>query len=415
MAVELANEEKMLGQFASNSGLLDLVEEVSKDYEKLNAFFQNGFTEDASGVAEELRKFISAGGDEDVISTASALLSLLKNQNAAIISLGQYEGEDEEGDAIDKAEANRSGVMIALMLPANVAEKYAVPGGEIASELHVTLGYFGKREDLTDQQMEAIEASIRVFVQTHGPLAITLGGIGRFPSTPSSDGKDVAYLGVHSPDIQKFRGELVEVLAASRVAPKSNFGYNPHVTLKYVGVNAPHLLPSLEPTSVLFDRITLCVGGTRTEFPLARSTVEIEGSISKLDAEQRIAFGWFSIVEIEGRTVEDTQGDRISPKMLESSAYRFVLEARVGGNMHEKAGRKVRGVARLVESAVFTREKQEAMQKSLNEQGIAAVIDLKCTAWWGGFKIEDPETWKQVREGKLRAWSIGGKGVREKI
>ncbi len=76
---------------------------------------------------------------------------------------------------------------------------------------------------------------------------------------------------------------------------------------------------------------------------------------------------------------------------------------------------EVKGVGRLVESCVFTLEKQRAMQKSLNEQGIEAVVDLRCVAWWGGFFIEDPETWKKVVTGELKAWSIGGKGKREKM
>jgi len=84
--------------------------------------------------------------------------------------------------------------------------------------------------------------------------------------------------------------------------------------------------------------------------------------------------------------------------------------------MHEQTGDGVvRGIGRLVESVVFTEEKVQAMVASLRKQGILATIDLKCIAWWGGFKIDDPVTWAGVKSGRLKAWSIGGSGKRAAI
>lgn len=144
--------------------------------------------------------------------------------------------------------------------------------------------------------------------------------------------------------------------------------------------------------------------------------VGVEGTVVKKDDERQIAFGWFSVVEIDGEPVTDTQGDRITPDELERAAYDFTLYARKGGEMHDAGddGEAV-GVGRLVESVVFTEEKQRAMVESLRAQGVDAHLDLGCVAWWGGFKIADPETWRRVKEGELRAWSIGGRGRREDV
>jgi hypothetical protein len=144
---------------------------------------------------------------------------------------------------------------------------------------------------------------------------------------------------------------------------------------------------------------------------------EIRGSVVKLAGDKHLVFGWFSIVSIGDKVIEDTQGDMITPETIESACYDFVLNARKGGEMHESSNDgEVRGVGQLVESVVFTREKQQAMVASLHAQGITdAVISLGCVAWWGGMYIHDNDTWDKVTSGELRAWSIGGKGKRAQV
>jgi 2'-5' RNA ligase/cation transport regulator ChaB len=156
-------------------------------------------------------------------------------------------------------------------------------------------------------------------------------------------------------------------------------------------------------------------GVPRPDVKKGEHDVELSAEIIKLDSAQQIVFGWFSVVSIDGRLVEDTQGDIITESRLEKTAYDFVLNARVAGEMHEENERtgEVRGVGRLIESCVFTREKVKAMVDSLKKQGIDATIDLHAVCWWGGMKIDDPQTWRKVVTGELRAWSIGGVGKRQ--
>ena len=143
-------------------------------------------------------------------------------------------------------------------------------------------------------------------------------------------------------------------------------------------------------------------------------TFEFSGSITKVDSAQHLVFGWASIVSINGKPVTDTQGDVITAETIESAAYEFCLNARMGGEMHEAGNDgKVKGIGRLVESCVFTKEKQAAMLQSLHDQGIEeAALDLKCVAWWIGLHVEKSDTWDRITSGELRAFSIGGKGKR---
>lgn len=119
-------------------------------------------------------------------------------------------------------------------------------------------------------------------------------------------------------------------------------------------------------------------------------------TISKLDDERMLVFGFASMaVKADGETVVDSQDDIISPKTLENAAYDYVLRSRDGGLMHEK-----RGVARLIESFVVTPEKLTAL--GLAENALPQ-------AWFVGFKVDDPEVWKRVKGGELKAFSIGGR------
>jgi len=64
------------------------------------------------------------------------------------------------------------------------------------------------------------------------------------------------------------------------------------------------------------------------------------------------------------------------------------------------------GIGKLVESMIFTIEKQEALGIP---EGVLPI------GWWVGFKISDAETWSDIKSGKLNAFSIGGKALREEV
>lgn len=124
-------------------------------------------------------------------------------------------------------------------------------------------------------------------------------------------------------------------------------------------------------------------------------------SIYKTDDDKRLVFGWASVaVTVEGEQLEDRQKDIIDPEDLEEAAYEYVLNFRDTGEEHIKSMRKK---GKLVESCVFTEEKQRAM-------GIPA--GTLPVAWWIGFKIEDDAAWARVKNGTYKMFSIEGKASR---
>ena len=124
--------------------------------------------------------------------------------------------------------------------------------------------------------------------------------------------------------------------------------------------------------------------------------------VQKSDDDKMLAFGWANVaVRANGEQIEDWQGDIIDPEDLENAAYEFVQLYREGGEMHERGG-----VATLIESVVFTEEKQRAI-------GIpAGVLPV---GWWIGFKVLDPEVWEKVKDGTYSMFSIEGTAERVEV
>lgn len=127
-------------------------------------------------------------------------------------------------------------------------------------------------------------------------------------------------------------------------------------------------------------------------------------SIFKTSDDKRLVFGWASVsITIEGEQLEDRQQDMIDPEDLEEAAYEYVLNFRDTGEEHISTMRKK---GKLVESCVFTEEKQKAM-------GIPpGVLPV---GWWIGFKIEDDAAWEKVKSGVYKMFSIEGVAQREPI
>lgn len=140
-------------------------------------------------------------------------------------------------------------------------------------------------------------------------------------------------------------------------------------------------------------------------------SIEWAGEISKVDADKRLVFGWASVVKVNGIPVTDHQDDVIDENDLEDAAYHYVLNSRVGGHMHRRIGKDFFGadaphhISDLVESMVFTDEKVKAM----------GLPDDFPRGWWTGYKVNDEAAWEDVKKGKLRSFSIHGRGKRTEI
>lgn len=108
--------------------------------------------------------------------------------------------------------------------------------------------------------------------------------------------------------------------------------------------------------------------------------------------------GWASVVSMDGEPVEDFDGDRIEMAELRKAAHAFVKDHRVAKAMH-----KGTSVGEVVESVIID-----------DEFARAVGVDDTRRGWWIGMEITDEAVRKRVRDGELKAFSIGGQGKRRK-
>lgn len=118
--------------------------------------------------------------------------------------------------------------------------------------------------------------------------------------------------------------------------------------------------------------------------------------ITKLDDDLRIAYGWASVCTDNGQTVVDSQGDMIDISDMREAVHKF-MGNRTAGEMHDKMG-----IGEIVDSLVIDKDVAKALGMPDNREG-----------WFIGMKITDNDVWQKFKSGELKAFSIGGKGVRE--
>ena len=123
------------------------------------------------------------------------------------------------------------------------------------------------------------------------------------------------------------------------------------------------------------------------------------GSIIKFDEDQRMFYGWASVVTENGVPIVDRQGDIIYPHTMEKAATEFMKNIRVGKVMHS-GDQKVT----FVHSFPLTKEICKAFGLSCDKEG-----------WIVGGYVHDDETWGRVKSGELPALSIGGRARKVEV
>lgn len=291
--------------------------------------------------------------------------------------------------------SERSVIFIGLKVKG--ADSLAIDGGEKTDDFHITLvyGHF----DSAPHDESAIDSIVKNALDTIKdaiPEEIRFDEIKRFPASDGSDGKDVIYARVAEGQLEKIHEDLLKAFKDNGMTVEPTFPvYKPHMTLAYIEPGKDHDLSKIDETG----KVTKFMIGYGKE-----SSHEHNYTILKTDNDKRLVFGWASIaITVNGEQLEDRQKDMIDPEDLEESAYDYVLNFRDTGEEHIPTMRKK---GKLVESCVFTVEKQKAMGIP---EGTLPV------GWWVGFKIEDDDAWERVKNGTYRMFSIEGKANREPI
>src|SRR5579872_3546971 len=115
-----------------------------------------------------------------------------------------------------------------------------LPGG--VPDQHITIVFLGK--DLDDEQFDAICSAVKTLAgKTPGPVKGTIGGLGTFPPSASSDWLVPVFATPDIPGIDQLREPLEQFNASEHKE------FHPHLTLAYLDPDAP-LPDPIPPTPV---------------------------------------------------------------------------------------------------------------------------------------------------------------------
>jgi hypothetical protein len=150
--------------------------------------------------------------------------------------------------------------MIALFLPATYARKYALsdPGALDPSEMHITLAYLGKADQIPGPAVNSIHEFMELVSEHHPPLTGTINGCGRFCN--GDDDGDPFFIIPDLPDLPNLRELIVLWLRGNDVPVGQDHGFTPHTD--------PNPFDQLERAPVSFPTISLVLAGDRYDYPL---------------------------------------------------------------------------------------------------------------------------------------------------
>jgi len=237
-----------------------------------------------------------------------------------------------------QVEGQHTGLLVAIWLDAPLAAQLAIPGGEPADQLHITLCYCGDANAMTDVQIGRAIAAVAESAAMWGPLTGQIAGVGRFNASDSSDGKDVFYANVDVPGLAEMRQMLASTLEyMADCPPLSNHGYTPHITLAYIDAGADLPMQRIESQPITIRSIWVGVGDRRTEIQLTGDYKSIAGAKGKemgkltKSFETTLKDGWI----IASTPAVDRDRDRIMPMGGDLSNFQKNPVLIFGHNYHE--------------------------------------------------------------------------------
>jgi 2'-5' RNA ligase len=164
-------------------------------------------------------------------------------------------------------EEEQTGVMVAFFLDKKTAKELALPDGEPAEDMHVTLAFLGDKSDY-EQGFAKLKKALAGFASEAIPLSGNVSGLARFAPSESSDGKAPVVALVNVSGLQKWRDGLVKCIEGVGYTVAKDFEYTPHITLDYVDADDPMPVDEVPDVALTFDQLWLAVGDERTSFKI---------------------------------------------------------------------------------------------------------------------------------------------------
>jgi len=186
------------------------------------------------------------------------------------------------------------GVMIAFFPDESMARQLALdpaglPDGVAIidpKEIHLTVCYLGKIDELTDfWTEESLLRELADAVEDELLLTGIVNGMGRF--TAEEGELEPVFLNFDSPALTNFRMRLLDRMGW--MLPRPIHGYTPHITLAYAPAGVDLGLPMPERTQITFDAISLAWGGNVTNLALRGSRREFGTATNTGDDPMKIS------------------------------------------------------------------------------------------------------------------------------
>lgn len=159
-----------------------------------------------------------------------------------------------------------TGAMVACFLPSALAESLALPGGEAADQLHVTLAFLGKADDLTVGNVGRLRELAGAISLSFAPIPAKISGVGRF-SAPEGD-PDPFYLSVDAPSLPAFRQAVFDSLKSASLPVAEDHGFTPHVTIAYLPKGVPDPIETINQLDFIFSELAVTIGDNIMVWPL---------------------------------------------------------------------------------------------------------------------------------------------------
>jgi 2'-5' RNA ligase len=182
--------------------------------------------------------------------------------------LGEY-AEPTYPQPLTYKSGGHTSAMIALFLPQSVGREFSQddPQALPLNELHLTIAYLGKAENLSHQQKKNAHYLTRMIAGIYPAMKGAINGCGRFCN--GDDDGDPFFIVPDLPLLPDLRHDIINSLKVEDINHTSDHGYTPHITLTYLSHAKCNPFDALEKTPVIFPAISLVLGDDRYDYPFA--------------------------------------------------------------------------------------------------------------------------------------------------
>lgn len=176
---------------------------------------------------------------------------------------------DRQWSPLTFAEPGYTSAMVGFWLSPDAAAALAVPGGQTADSLHITLCMLDiEGEQISDLQVARLLTVVDDLAAWTAPLEGVISGMGRFYAGDSTDAQDAVFAIPSVPDLDELRADLCRRLEERDLACKDDHGFVPHITLVYVAPGAESPVAAVPTIPLRLDALTVAIGDRQTVIPL---------------------------------------------------------------------------------------------------------------------------------------------------